>query len=287
MKRGVKINCNVGTMKTNQQGDYRRISVWFIPKGIANIFLINELEKKYRITCDSWEGYYVVHTPNGPVKFYKIKNGLPYINLEDSEEDAVALLMQTGSEEAATVFVQTVHQNYEGFTKEEILHAKEARRAMGLAGNPRENNFKGMASNNMIKNCPITTTAITNACNFFGLDLASVRESTVQRAPAPVVGDYVAVPRGIVERNKIVTFVADVFFVDGIAFLLMVSRNIKFITAEHVATRTAKSLSRHLEHVIQVYTQAGFNLRTILMGRECEKVKDMLPLVMCITTTAK
>jgi len=41
-----------------------------------------------------------------------------------------------------------------------------------------------------------------------------------------------------------VTLAANVFFVDGIAFLLRVSRNIKFIMAEHVATLTAKSLSK-------------------------------------------
>ena len=84
-------------------------------------------------------------------------------------------------------------------------------------------------------------------------------------APAPVVGDYVAIPKGVIEKNKTVTLAADVFFVDGIAFLLAVSKNIKFNTAEHVATCTAKSLSKHLDRVIQVYTQAGFSVRTILI----------------------
>ena len=69
---------------------------------------MNELEKKYRITYDSWEGYSVVHTQDGPVKFYKDENGLPYIDLEDSEEHAATLLVQMGSEEAATTFVQMV-----------------------------------------------------------------------------------------------------------------------------------------------------------------------------------
>ena len=158
---------------------------------------------------------------------------------------------------------------------------------MGLIGNPSENDFKGLVSNNMIANCPVTTTAITNARNIFGKDLASVRGKTVRWAPAPVVGDYVAVPRGVIDKNKSVTLAADVFFVDGIAFLLTVSRNIKFITAEHVATRTAKSLSKHLDRVIQVYTRAGFNVRTILMDGEFEKVKNELPLVVCNTTAAK
>jgi hypothetical protein len=125
---------------------------------------------------------------------------------------------------------------------------------MGLIGNPSKKDFKGMVSNIIITNCPVTTTAITNARSIFGQDLASIRGKTVQRAPAPVVGDYVAVPKGVIERKKTVTLVADVFFMDGIAFLLTVSRNIKFTTVEHVANHTAKSLSKHLDCVIQVYT---------------------------------
>ncbi len=36
-----------------------------------------------------------------------------------------------------------------------------------------------------------------------------------------------------------ITLAADVFFVDGTAFLLTVARRIKFVTAEHVPVRTA------------------------------------------------
>jgi acetolactate synthase regulatory subunit len=84
-----------------------------------------------------------------------------------------------------------------------------------------------------------------------------------------------------------VTLAADVFFVDGIAFLLTVLRNIKFITAKHVATCTAKSLSKQLDRVIQVYTRAGFSVHTILMDGKFEKVKIELALVVCNTTAAK
>ncbi len=83
------------------------------------------------------------------------------------------------------------------------------------------------------------------------------------------------------------TLAADVFFVDKTAFLLSVSRQIKFITAEYVATHTAKSLSKHLTQVVQVYAQAGFAVRTILMDGEFEKVKDELPSLICNTTAAK
>ncbi len=58
-----------------------------------------------------------------------------------------------------------------------------------------------------------------------------------------MVADYVAVPRTLVEQNKIITMAADEFFVDGTAILLTLSRNIKFVMAEHVPVRTARALS--------------------------------------------
>jgi hypothetical protein len=56
---GVRINCNSGAMRTNKVGDFvwHRLDSpngWYITKGIANIFSMNELKKRYRITNDSW-----------------------------------------------------------------------------------------------------------------------------------------------------------------------------------------------------------------------------------------
>jgi hypothetical protein len=62
-----------------------------------------------------------------------------------------------------------------------------------------------------------------------------------------VVADYVAVPHELVQANKRMNLAADVFFVDGTAFLLTVSWRIKFVTAEHLPTRTAVSLSKHMK----------------------------------------
>ncbi len=123
----MKINCNAGAIRTNRVGDYGSISAWLILEGVANIFLMNKLEQKYQITYDSWEQYYVAHTASSPVTFYMDENGQPYIDLEESSEEGAALLVQTGSEESVNAFAQTVQQNYEGYTKQEIIDAKEAR----------------------------------------------------------------------------------------------------------------------------------------------------------------
>ena len=102
-----------------------------------------------------------------------------------------------------------------------------------------------------------------------------------------MVTDYVAVPRTLIEANKVITLAADVFFVDGTAFLLTVARMMKFVTAEHVPVRTATNLSKHIGRVLEVYKRAGFVIRTILMDGEFEKIEDLVPRLECNTTAAK
>ena len=119
--------------------------------------------------------------------------------------------------------MQTVHENYEGYTRQEILKAKEARHAQTMLGSPNEKDLQGLVSSNMIENCPFTSTDISNSKAIYGPDIARTRGATVQRAPAPVVADYEVVPRSLVDANKLLTLAVDMFFVNGTAFLMMVS----------------------------------------------------------------
>jgi hypothetical protein len=61
------------------------------------------------------------------------------------------------------LFVQTVHGNYEGYTKREVTQAKEARRAQAMMENPSEKHYKGMVSSNLIENSPINLQDVANA----------------------------------------------------------------------------------------------------------------------------
>ena len=80
--------------------------------------------------------------------------------------------------------------------------------------------------------------------------------------------EYFAVPKELVSRHKIISIAADVFFVDGIAFLITVAIKLKFVTVEHNPVRTAKSLVKHIKRVLQVYDISGFTVRYIMMDRE-------------------
>ena len=155
--------------------------------------------------------------------------------------------------ETGSSCVQTVHGNYEGFTQQEILQAKEARQVQAMLRSPSKKDLQGLVSGNMIANCPFSLSDVTNTKIMYRPDIPRTQGATVRRRPALVVTDYVAVPHLLVEANKVITLAVDVFFVDGMAFLLKVSRRLKFVTVEHVPVRTATHLSKHIKRVLDVY----------------------------------
>ena len=48
--KGIQVNCKAGSIKTNRKGEYGRVEAWYMPKGISNIFSMNEIDKLHLIT---------------------------------------------------------------------------------------------------------------------------------------------------------------------------------------------------------------------------------------------
>ncbi len=65
--------------------------------------------------------------------------------------------------EEGTMHVQTVQENFEWYTKREIIQAKEARKAQAMIRNPSKKDFKGLVSNHLVSNFLIMYADITNA----------------------------------------------------------------------------------------------------------------------------
>ena len=123
---------------------------------------------------------------------------MPYLDLNEFEA------------EAALSFVQTVRGNMEGFTKREVEEARRAREAQRMLGHPTNCNFLGMVCGGMISNCPVTPTAVQNAHQIFGPDLAGIRGRTVRRPPDSVTTDNMQIPRVILKQHQLVTLAVDV-----------------------------------------------------------------------------
>ena len=186
----------------------------------------------------------------------------------------------------AAMFVNTISDNYEGYTKREILKAHEARRFQQMIGNPSERDYQGMVREKLIANCPVTVTDVKNAHQLFGPDLANLRGKTVRRRPDHVAVDYVDLPLSLLDRHRDVTLTADLMFVNGLPFLITLSRAINLVTIEFASSRTAANLTRLLSRVVNVYATAGLKVQTVMMDMELQSLQPLMPQIVINTTAA-
>ena len=158
---------------------------------------------------------------------------------------------------------------------------------LGIVGCPYEQGHKYFMSSINIYNCPLTIHDVNNAPVIFGPNIVRVRGKTFRKKPDRVMKYYVAVPRDFLEMHKYVTLVSDVCFVNNVAFLVTMSRGIKFVTVKFISTHTYKQLSKILKRVIKRYTRGYMKVQTILMYTEFDKtVDDMMDNVLVNTSAA-
>ena len=69
---------------------------------------------------------------------------------------------------------------------------------------------------------------------------------------------------------------ADVFFVDGVAFLMALSRRIRLTTVEYIPGSRARVLADSLKKIIRIYARGGFMIILILMGTELDEIVDRM-----------
>ena len=149
-------------------------------------------------------------TANG---FEQAKSGLFYMDAEQN---------------SGTVLVNTVEENKSKYTKRDYQRALAARRLQNTIGHKSTRDFLHIVKENLLKNCPITTEDIMATEDILRPDLGSLRGKTVRRGGKHVVIDRQDVPRTIMDGYRNVTLCIDIMFVNKIAFLVMISRGIKF-----------------------------------------------------------
>jgi hypothetical protein len=111
-------------MVTAEVGQFGNTEVYLNRSGIANVLSLHKLGQKYDVTYNSNDrgGVFIVTTPRGVVEFHPSPNGLHFVDLKAHPEAAV-ILAQVSVPSATQdhyVNVNTVRQNYEGFTKHQV-----------------------------------------------------------------------------------------------------------------------------------------------------------------------
>ena len=259
-------SCNAGTTVSKKKGWYKGFHMWLNENGIANLLSVGLLEAEgYKIEYKTG-GDWTVTTPNGEVIIFQresegVLQGFPYIKA-DADPNGVALLQTT------------IRQAYEGYSKREVERSILSREAQARLGYPSDQDMSTMvSSHNGVTNIPVSHTDITNARNIFGRNLAAVRGKTVRSTPERVNTELLAIPDDYHRLHHFVTLSIDVMFVNGLAFLVTISRDIRLRTAEYLPTRTAKAIGSSINKVKKIYSRGGYIVNCLLMDQEFDKVE--------------
>ena len=281
--KSLTMHTNAGSSSTKMKGYLGSHLFWYDRMGIANVISLRSLERKYHVRYDSKVkgGAFIASTPEGDIVFARCpETGFPYLDLDDQDNDGAIML------------VQTVRQNFEGYTRQEVERAIEARNLQNNTGHPSETAYKAEVSRRPVESrlfadSHIEPSDISNARKIFGPSLPCRKGKWVRGKSTRVSSEYVSIPANLINANKYVTLVADVMFVSGLPFFITMSRKIRFITVQYVPRRTASELSNALKQTLSVYKRAGFICQLGLMDGEFDKVKERMSNLLEINTTAK
>ena len=278
--RTLRKNCNAGVKECSKVGDLGIFEMWVNEGGIANLLSIPQLEKDgFRVTSDT-NGEWIVYLPRGEKLVFKqdtrnLKN-MPFIEMGDIVEAFAHANIEADQDIKAIQErnIQTVCMKMKDFSRREVKGAIAARKAQIMLADPPDARFKQLVNSDSIKNCKVTAQDISNSRVVFGPDLPGLQGKTTRKNPTRVVSVYMGIPRAIYERYKDIVLTTDFMFVNGISFLVTLSRGIRLYTTEHLPNRKKDQLARSLHRVMNLYARGGFRVRTIMMDMEFEKVKD-------------
>ena len=157
----------------------------------------------------------------------------------DTEDNVGGVnLFQSGKKKMGNM-LKTVRRNFEGWTKKDIKEASLARTLQSRVGTMSAAKLRQMASVNGLRNSPVRPEHVTNASRIFGPNVAALEGKTVRRPSPRVHTDKgVSIPDDFHRLHHFVTLVADVFFVNGVAFFMTLSRRIIFYRGTRTLTES-------------------------------------------------
>ena len=82
-----------------------------------------------------------------------------------------------------------------------------------------------------------------------------------------MVSNYINILKEIFQLHKIVSMAADIMFVNMVAFLVIISRHVKFTMLQYLGKSMTGNISKYLEKINDVYYGRGKYEETFYMDR--------------------
>ena len=229
-----------------------RIIAYYHPDSLANILCFFDLAKEFDVSFNRMKNRFEVGVDE-KVLFFEPKGKLYVCNASSAQMNSAALV------------VNTVEENMKRFTEREINRASLARRLQTVLGYPSDKALARMITSGAMQNAPISVNDLYNAIRIWGPNLGALKGKTTRSKPNIVMIEPLD---GTIIIDKEIVLCMDIFFVEGISFLMTISRKLNLLTAHHITDRGAKSLAVAYDEVYGLYASKGFKIVNNLFDGE-------------------
>ena len=268
--RPLTVHCNAGSMTLTEQGYFGSYPepVWYNPSGLANIMSLSNVSKYYQVTMDTLsDAAILLHKSDGSsMRFIPSGKGLYHHALRDEAD--------------AWVMINTVAGQADKYTQRAIQGAKSARRFQNIVMRPGQRDMMEIAITHL-RDCPVKRADIAAAEDIFGPNLGALKGKTVWRPNPHVAMGVDGVPPEIIQAHRSIILTMDIMFINKVAFLVTISRNLKFGTVEALPNRQIPTITQRLRSVVALYRHRGFEISAILTDNEFEAIRPDFPMLNC------
>jgi hypothetical protein len=114
------------------------------------------------------------------------------------------------------------------------------------------------------------------AHTIWGKSIAALKGKTTRKKSIPVAGDFIKVPKEFLKLHKQVTMPIDIFFVNGIPFLISPSRKIYYTIVIHLSDRKIGTIYTTFKEIYQYYASHGFQITMVPADGEFAPLQTLI-----------
>ena len=241
----ISTNASIGStnLKTTLKSNILPIKeeVSFDYNGIAIIIALHSVQDHFKVSYSNWfssdrNAFVVIKPDNTKMKFTMSRKGLYYTDTSN----LIGQLSKAG------VFnqVASVEENLtKYYTQRSADQAKAAQRFQVMFNNISTPKLLNIVNKNLVKGLHITREDVKRADEIYGPNVYALKGKTTNRKINHVIAPITEIPKEILKEYKNITLCIDIMFINGIKFLLTVSRNIDFLQPNTCRARSTMGTS--------------------------------------------
>ena len=248
-----------GVLKCNKRGLLDGCGyVWCDTRGIANIISLHNAEKTGKFDTS-----------------YKAKQGCVMSNKEKDENGLHVAPLSDISNGAC--LLSTVDENKKLYSKRQVAGAEKAGNLYRVITYSSVRDYKHAIQSKQIENCQVTPEDIKIWLKIYGDSVhAALKGKNTRKKPRVFVNDYIEIAKEFIEAHKGVILFVDILCIDGVTFLLTLSKNIRLITIRYINNRKEASLLEAVDDAFINYNNADFEIKKFHADNEFRCLEDHL-----------